>query len=175
MNLLFRLFCIMIFARFRPKLDVFDVSETKMRVAPTDLDLLKHVNNGKYLSMQDLARIEQMIRTGILPVLNKKGWYPVLAAETIQFRRSLKLFDAFTLTSRIAGWDDRYFYVEHNFIKDGEKMAYGYVRARFLKKTGGTVSPEEVLQAAGETRHSPSLPASMQSWVQSLQLHADGQ
>lgn len=173
MNMFFRLLRIILFVRFKSRLDVFDVSSTAFRVALTDLDLLRHVNNGKYLTMQDLARVEQMIRTGLMSVLRAKGWYPVLAAETIQFRKSLELFDAFALTSKIAGWDDRYFYVEHRFIRDGEDVAYGYVRARFLKKTGGTVSTAELLEAFGEKRPSPELPSSIQAWIQSLQLHAD--
>ena len=40
----------------RPRQGLLDPSVTRMRVHPGDLDLYRHVNNGVYLQMMDVAR-----------------------------------------------------------------------------------------------------------------------
>ncbi|NCD21010.1 MAG: thioesterase, partial [Actinobacteria bacterium] len=55
MNLVFRLWWLRLRARRRGQLSVWDVARTPFRVLPTDLDLLFHMNNGKYLSILDLG------------------------------------------------------------------------------------------------------------------------
>ena len=65
---------------------------TPFRVLPTDRDVLMHVNNGVYLSMMDVARVDLMYRAGLMGKLATRRWYPVVVAESIQFRRSLELF-----------------------------------------------------------------------------------
>ena len=40
------------------------VSRVRVRTLPTDIDLLKHMNNGRYGSLFDLGRFDLLIRTG---------------------------------------------------------------------------------------------------------------
>lgn len=75
----------------------------------------------------------------------QRGWYSVVAGETIKFKRSLKLWDRFELETFIKSCDERYFYIQQRFLKKGELMATGMVKVRFLNKSGGTVSVKEVL------------------------------
>ena len=91
MNLWLRLLSLFCFSWFRERCDILGPCLTPFRVLPSDLDVLGHMNNGKYLSLLDLARTDIMIRSGVLPQLIKRQWYPVLAAETIAFKSSLKL------------------------------------------------------------------------------------
>ena len=88
---------------------------THFRVGPTDLDILGHVNNGKYFSLMDLARVDLIARAGLLPHLRRRGWVPVVVAETIQLRRSLSLFQAFVIHTRVLGWDDKAFVLDQHF------------------------------------------------------------
>ena len=103
MNKLLRLLWLLIVARFRPPCDLLEPCRTPFRVMPTDLDVLGHVNNGVYLSIMDLARVDLMIRASVFAKAKAQGWYPVVTAETIQFRRSLKLVQAFEIENAVIG------------------------------------------------------------------------
>jgi acyl-CoA thioesterase FadM len=92
------------------------------------LRLLRHVNNGIYFSMMDLARVDLMIRAGYAGKVKQQGWYPVVVAETIQFRRSLNLFQRFEIETRVLGWDDKAIVLEQQFIRGGESVAHALVR-----------------------------------------------
>ena len=80
---------------------------TPFTVLPTDLDVLIHVNNGVYLSMMDVARIDLMQRSGLFTPISKKGWYPVVVAQSIRYKRPLLAFQRFVIETRVLGWDDQ--------------------------------------------------------------------
>lgn len=130
-----------------PKAATFEETEIRMRVLPVDLDLLMHVNNGVYFSFMDFGRWDMIFRNGSYDVAKKNGWYSVVAGEAIKFKRSLKLWDRFTLKTKIVGHDDKYFFIEQKFVMNNQEMAKGLVKVRFLKRSGGTVSVDEVLKA----------------------------
>lgn len=157
-NLFFRLLWLRLVSRFRSKCDVLGPVRTPFRVMPTDLDVLRHVNNGVYLSLMDLARVDLMIRSDLLPALTARRWYPVVVGQTIRFRRSLTLFQRFHIETRVLGWDEKAFMVEQRFVQGDRTIAVAFVAARFLR-TGGTVTPEEVLGTVGLSHMtSPPLP-----------------
>lgn len=162
--MLFRTMLHLFTSRFRRRLGYYDVAYTRLRVLPTDLDILRHMNNGVYLSIFDIGRFELLRRTGLLAAFNRKGWYPVVASETITFRKSLTLWQAFTVESRIIGVDERAAYVEHRAVVDGEIYAQAYVRARFVKRAGGTVSMAELLDVVGEPAADLKLPEWLVTW-----------
>ncbi|KHD89887.1 MAG: thioesterase [Bdellovibrio sp. ArHS] len=172
MNLFFRLMHIFLFSRFRKTVGIMDECATPFRVWPTDLDVLMHMNNGVYLSLQDLARVDYMIRAGAAKIISANGWYPVVASETIRFRRSLQPFQKFELRTRLIAWDEKYLYLEHKFTSRGEVMAVGMIRARFLAKKGGLVAPQDLLKALNLEVSSPAVPAHLQSWLSADQEHS---
>ncbi|MGN0113578.1 MAG: acyl-CoA thioesterase, partial [Cellulosimicrobium funkei] len=98
-----------------PGRGVLEPSVTRMRVRPGDLDFYLHVNNGVYLQMMDVARSNFIADLGGFPLLKDKGWYPVVAASTMKYRRSLQLGDRFEITTRVLGWDERVVYLEQVF------------------------------------------------------------
>lgn len=172
MNLFFRLIFVFLFSRFRSKVDILDECVTPFRVCPTDLDVLMHMNNGVYLSLQDIARVDYMIRAQAFRKISAQGWYPVVASEMIRFRRSLALFQKFELKTRLISWDDRYLYLEHKFVRQGEIMALGMIRARFLSRKGGLVSPQEILQLLGRSNPAPEFPVYLKEWLAADQDHS---
>ena len=87
MNLLVRLFWIFAFSRFKKRGEVFDPYKINMRVWPTDLDVLMHVNNGKYFSMMDLGRMDMMIRSNLFSKIRQQNMYPVVSAEYLKFKK----------------------------------------------------------------------------------------
>lgn len=164
MNLFLRLVLVLLTYRLRPRCEKLGPVRKRFLVWPPDLDVLGHVNNGVYLSMLDVARVDWMLRAGLWGPLRRRGYYPVVAAETIRFRRSLQLFQAFEVETRMLGWDDRAFIVRHRFLRGEELVAEAVVRARFLRRKGGTVSSQELLEAIDVTEASPPLPEWIESW-----------
>lgn len=164
MTLFFRLLFAWFMARFRAPCLVLGPCRTRFRVWPGDLDVLLHVNNGVYLSMLDVARVELMLRSGAFPKLKARGLYPVVAAETIRFRRSLQLFDRFEVETRVIGWDEQALVLTHEFLRGGEVVAEAVIRWRFLKRRGGKATAAEVLELLGETGPSPALPDFIARW-----------
>jgi YbgC/YbaW family acyl-CoA thioester hydrolase len=133
-------------------------------VLPTDLDVLRHVNNGVYLSMMDLARVDLMTRAGLARKLRQRGWYPVVVAQTIRFRRSLTLCQSFTIETRVLGWDEKAFVLEQRFERGTEAVANALVRARFLSTAGEKIAPHDVLALVGESGSSPALADDVARW-----------
>jgi acyl-CoA thioesterase FadM len=168
-NLIFRLAWLALTARFRRRVDLLGPALTPFRVLPTDCDVLLHVNNGVYLSLMDLGRVDLMLRSGMFAQLRARGWYPVVAGQTIQYFKSLNPFDRFAIETRIVGWDERSFYVEQRFLRRGEVVAQAVVRARFLTsgKDDGprrTLGTAEVLALGGHREPSPPIPEWVTRW-----------
>lgn len=113
------------------------------RVLPSDLDLLLHMNNARYLREADVARIAHLTRCGVLEALRALGARAVLAASCARYRRSLRLFEPFEVRTRLLGWDDRAFYVEARFISLRDGFVCALLRSR--QHVLGT-SPERVVQ-----------------------------
>jgi acyl-CoA thioesterase FadM len=164
MNLFIRLLLLLLTTRFRARCDVLGPTRKRFVVWPPDLDVLFHVNNGVYLSMLDVARVDLLLRSGAAPLLRKHGLYPVVAAETIRFRRSLQLFQVFDVETTVIGWDDKAIILQHRFLRREEVVAEAVVRSRFLKRGGGTVSSGELLDILGKAGPSPPLPAWIDAW-----------
>jgi len=167
MKLYFRLIWLILTQSLRSRCSMLGPVETPFRVMPNDLDALLHMNNGVYLTLMDLGRTDLLLRSNAFHPVRKKGWYPVLAAETIRFKRSLTLFQRFTIRTRVAGWDERSVYLEQLFISKGKLIARAVVDARFLKKQGGKVSPQELLEFLDIDSQSPELPEWIATWVES--------
>lgn len=151
---------------------VLDPSETRMRVRPSDLDIYLHVNNGVYLQMMDVARSNLIADLGGFPLLKAQGWYPVVAASTVKYRRSLRLGERFVVTSRVLGWDERVVYLEQVFTRAGELCARGLVAGRFLERGSGTriPAPDVIALLGGAPVTSPPLPEDVAGWARALDV-----
>jgi acyl-CoA thioesterase FadM len=172
MNMFLRTLLVRLRARFRPPLGVHDVARLPMRVLPNDLDVLRHVNNGVYFSLMDLGRLDLLVRSGVWAAFQRLGYYPVVASETVTFRRSLQPRQRYELQTRIVGYDEKSVYIEHRFVVDGEIYATAHVRGRFLKRTGGTVSMAELAAAVGVDTAALPVPHWLAEWAASSALPA---
>lgn len=167
MNLYFRFCWLMFVWRLRPPVTFFEEAATPFRVWPTDLDTNLHMNNGVYLSLMDLGRIDLILRNKLAKKLKEKQWFPVVASQMIRYRKSLDPFKKFYIKSQLLGWDDRFFYVQQRFIHKEEVVALALVKARFLKKSGGGVTPSDLAQEVGVSSESPKLPVWISDWTSS--------
>lgn len=146
MHMILRTLLVFLRRRWLSPIVIGEVSTVEMRVLPTDLDLLMHVNNGVYFSFMDFGRWNMIFRNGVYDLSLRKGWYSVVAGETIRFRRSLKLWQKFSIETKVLGHDEKNFFIRQRFYRKGELMAAGLVRVSFLKRSGGRVLPSEVLK-----------------------------
>ena len=150
--------------RFRSKIKINEVAIRRFRVWPTDLDIYAHMNNGVFLTIMDLGRYDHGKRTGIWNKWNKIGWYPVVVAENITFRKSLQLWQTFDLESKVIGWTEEAFYFEQRFVVGKEIYARAVVRIRFLKRSRGIVTPKEILEYTPWSGPLPILPQWVANW-----------
>lgn len=170
MNLWLRLIWAQLSWRSRSKIDLWDVGVRKFRIWPSDLDIFNHLNNGKYGSLMDLSRFDIMLRSRTWKRLLQLKWYPVIVAETITFRKSLELWQEFTMESRIEGWDEEGFYACQRFVVDGEIYAEAWARIRFLANPRGIVTPKMVLEEFGQPGHQATIPEWVLEWAKTTAL-----
>ncbi|MFI8632327.1 acyl-CoA thioesterase [Microbacterium sp. NPDC077663] len=170
-NLYFRLVLLRLGLRRRGRLSLWDTARTPFRVALTDLDVLRHMNNGKYLSILDLGRMDLMLRAGFWETITGRGWYPVVAGQSVTYRKSLTLGQRFTLETRVLGFDDRWVYMEQRFVGGDVLYADAIVRARFLKRGGGSVGHDELEAAVGGFPPDRRVPSWVLDWNAASSTH----
>ncbi len=175
MNLYFRFFLTVILAFFRPRLGPLEESVVKFRVWPNDLDLNAHMNNGRYLTLMDLGRMDLIVRLGLFGPSLKNKWRPAVASQTILFRRSLKPFQKYELRTRILGWDTKWIYLEQLFMIGVKPAARALVKALILEPQGAVPTSvlfaELSLPGSGDAvAVSPPMPEDVSAWVKADEL-----
>ena len=146
-----------------PLLGVLDEDVLRMRVLPTDIDVNFHMNNARYLSVMDYARMHLLARTRLLEHILRSRWQPLVGAVWVTYRRSLPLFSAYTLTSRMVCWDDRWFYIEQTFSGRDGLAAVGWIKG-VLRDSRGIVDPHQVIEGVAPGTQSPPMPEAIAQW-----------
>ncbi|WP_176458369.1 acyl-CoA thioesterase [Rhodococcus sp. WWJCD1] len=147
--------------------EVGEPVDTPFRVLPSDLDLLMHMTNGRYLSILDAARIAYWTRTGLWRQLRAKHWHPVVVAQTINYRRSLTLGVRYQVRTTMLGFDKRNAFFEHVFRVDEAVYANAVVAVRLLDRHGASVTPKQVLELDAQFAPARELPDWIEPWLQS--------
>jgi acyl-CoA thioesterase FadM len=164
MLLFFRFIFAMIRGHLRPPIDGLETAVSRFTVMPTDCDLNVHLNAGRFLSFMDVARMELLARTRLMAKLVRRGWRPIMGGVVVRYRRSILPFQRFDVRSRVAGWDEKWFYIEHVMERNGTFCAHAYVRM-VIRKKDGNVRPADVIALAGrEGLASPELPEFVVRW-----------
>ncbi|HEX6746750.1 MAG TPA: thioesterase family protein [Longimicrobium sp.] len=166
MNLIFRLLYTAIAALMRRRLAPLDESVVRFTVLPTDLDLNGHMNNGRYLTIMDLGRVDLLLRTGVVGAMRRHRWAGVVASVAVRFRRALNPFQRYELRSRLIGWDERWFFMEQRFTRRGELCAYALVKIQFSGREG-RVAPQAMADAVHPGAESPPVPQAVRDWQNS--------
>ena len=141
----------------RPKADLLTTTTVRLRVWPNDLDLNLHVNNGRYLTLADIGRIHWFLRTGVLGVARRHGAFPVIGDAIAKFRCDLRLFQTFQLHTRLVGWDQKWAFIEHRFVRAGRVLGVVAVRGAF-KGPDGLLDPKVLASDLALPPVSPTLP-----------------
>lgn len=150
MSLIFRMLILLMASLFKPKLPILKTqNRLQLHVLPNDLDINFHMNNGRYLTVCDLSRVDMFLRTGLAKTMLKRKWMPVISEHTMKYKKGLKLWQKYELTMQVTHWDERSFYMQHQFILGDRIVAEGTSLGVIVGKEG-VVPPEQVMKACAE-------------------------
>lgn len=149
MNLYLRLFWVWFSARFRSAIsNPFLPARLNLRVFPNDLDVFLHLNNGRYLTLMDLGRMDYVLRCGLGRLMRERGWYAVAAAVEIRYLRPVQIARRVTLVTRLADWDNVSFAMEQRFESGGKLCARAFISGQ-VRRGRERVPPAELWKALG--------------------------
>ncbi len=170
MSLYLRLMWIYIGAHFRAKLGMSDPIELQLRVLPNDLDVNRHMNNGRFMTVLDLAMVEGVVRSGFMKAIRSLGGHLVAGGALITYRRSLNPFAKYTLRMRYLGTDGQWHVFSFVFLQaSGAVSAKGLVKGAGVRKGKGII-PSKLLwlqfrERFGLEVNPPELPAHAVEWL----------
>lgn len=145
MNLIFRMLSLLIKSFFKPGLPIKKPKNSlQLRVLPNDIDINFHMNNGRYLTICDLTRVDMFIRTGLAKIMIKEKWMPVISEQTIKYKKALKMFQKYTVKMEVISWDKKSFKMLHTFHAGGRVVAEGSSNGVIISKSG-VIPPEQVM------------------------------
>ena len=163
MVLLFRFLFASILGGLRRRIGILDESRVRFTVLPTDCDLNFHLNAGRFISFMDVARMELLARMRLIRRLLRRGWRPVMGGIVVRYRRSILPFERFDIRSRVLGWDEKWFYLEHIVEKNGVFCASAYVRT-VIRSNERSLPPRDILELLNADVQSPPLPEFVLTW-----------
>lgn len=147
MSLVFRMIWLLLASNFKPRLPhIKPFNELSLRVLPNDLDINMHMNNGRYLTICDLTRVDMFIRTGLAKTMLKHKWMPIITEHTMQYKKALKPLQKYTVTMAVTGWDERSFDMLHTFLVADRVVAEGTSKGVIYSKKDGVIPPARVME-----------------------------
>jgi acyl-CoA thioesterase FadM len=164
MNLYLRLFWLLLTYRFKPKLAFGETLIQHRRTWPSDIDINGHMNNGRYLTIVDLATIEMFLRTGLLFKIFKIGWRPMSGGAIITYRRGLLPMSTYELHFTLDSRDGRWNYFKFEFVQGGKTAALGFFKAALVGRSGWITNTEADAQF-GVTNGVQSLSPAVKDWM----------
>lgn len=150
MNLYLRMLMLLFTSPAKETITVDRMSNRlSLRVMPNDLDLNLHMNNGRYLTICDLSRMDLFIRSGLGTLMLRNGWRPIIAQHDMKYFKPLNLFQKYEVEMTVSHWDEKYFHSTHFFNSNGIEIAKGSSIA-MIRGAGGVIPPKTVMQEVEE-------------------------
>lgn len=160
----YRIFKLLAVAKKKSKLEIMDESVLKMRVWPGDIDIFKELNNGRHLTLMDFGRFDMAARNGLLNLVKSKGWGLAVAGASIRYRHRLRLFDKFELHTKVAGFDERWFYFHQEIIRNNKIHSSALIRTA-VTSSNGIVNVYNVIEELGIKVERKPLPDWVKAWA----------
>ncbi|MEO8296755.1 MAG: thioesterase family protein [Burkholderiales bacterium] len=170
MNLYLRLCWVILRSLFRARRSVHEATTLELRVWPNDLDVNRHMNNGRFMSIVDLAIVELLMRTGFMSVVRSLGGHIVVGGSLITFRQQLTPFAKYRLQLQYLGCNPHWHVFGFVFLsRNGAIAAKGLLKGGAVRRGQGLLtSPriwEQFQKLYGETVQVPVLPAYARDWL----------
>lgn len=155
---------------FQKKKKILDTTTIYGICTTQDVDLfLKHMNNARYLRELDFARFHYYDRSGIYSAVSKRGGGAVQGASSTRYRRAIPIITPYKVTTKMIYWEDKHFYLEHQFIS----LTDNFVRAVVLSRqtvTGLNVPVAEIIAEVEPDVRRPEMPKDLELWLQSMDV-----
>lgn len=149
----------------KTRLGPFDTHVSTHRCWPWDIDPFMELNNGRTLTLYDLGRLPWGFRTGVNQLVKARGWGMAVAGVSVRYRKRITAFQAFTMKTRLLGWDGRFTYFEQSMWRGGDCASQALIRMAATRGRTGILPPAELVQALGLPPESPALPGWVQAWI----------
>lgn len=148
MNLFLRLMALLIRnALGHERIGYLDEAVLNFRVWITDQDAFMHMNNSRYNSICDLGGLDLMTRIGVLGPMRRAGYVPVIVYRGVTLHRMLRFPDAYSVHSRVIGWDGPYVCFQHDFIRKSRLCAEAISIGRMVGKHDDKPDIDTILAA----------------------------
>ncbi len=153
MSLIFRMLYVIIRSFFCERIEVGNfTSELGLRVLPNDIDINLHMNNGRYLTICDLNRLDILARSGLLKVMLKRNWIPIIAEHTMTYKKPLGIFERYVVRTEVTHWEEKYFYMKHTFRMGDRIAAEGTSKGCIYARGVGVVGLDDAIAAVEQDR-----------------------
>ena len=148
-----------------PPLAFGETHVTTLTCLPNDIDPWMEMNNGRVMTLFDLARVVLFRRSGMIPVMRTRRWAGAIAGSHIRYRRRVHLWKKVEVRARFLGYDERFSYAEQSMwrLSDGECSAHALLRMAVSSRDGLVPAPE--VAAALGVAESPPLPDWAEAWI----------
>ncbi len=154
--------------------ELLSVSCVNGMVLPSDIDMWWHMNNSKYLREMDFGRIKFLAEKLIRRTLSKLSVRFALSAISIRYRRSMLLWQRFTIHTKILCWKDDGLYLEQRFIGHGDKFIYAIALAKMVVRGQGVNMDVIIENIVGGSFSSPPPPPEVKGWMESIAKSSEG-
>jgi acyl-CoA thioesterase FadM len=130
-----RLLLMFFSAFFRKKILLTDTSHLSFRVWPQEADK-KYMNNASFWTITEMGQMDFLFRTGFFKICRRHHWSPLVGSQKMVYKKPLRRFERFQLKSKLKFCDDKWFYLEQTFLKNGQLIANSLIKVIFRGKDG---------------------------------------
>ncbi len=109
------------------------VVDVPCRVMPYLIDRNQHINNARYIYELNFTRRYTFQRLRIAKLVSEMGGNMVIQAQSIRYRREMKLWQKYFIRTSIIAWSDheRCFYVESRFLNADKTFILAIHHAKY--------------------------------------------
>lgn len=132
---------------------------------PWDIDVWMELNNGRTLTLYDMARIPLAMKAGLITALRDNKWGLTMAGCSVRYRRRIRMFEKIEIRSRLVCFDDRFMYLEQSMWKKNGECANHILYRSAVTDENGIVATQRIMDAVGLHEASPDMPAWIQNWI----------
>ncbi|XP_045493166.1 protein THEM6 [Colias croceus] len=153
---------------FKKKCGLKDSSTIYGFCTTQDVDIfLRHMNNARYVRELDFARFHFYDATGIYANIKAVDGHVLQGASTIRYRRTIPIFTAYKVETKLVYWEDKSLFIEQKFITLND----GFVRAIVLSRQNLiNVDADTLLKNIPGADIKPQCPEEIKHWLDAIEI-----
>ncbi|MEM6636901.1 MAG: acyl-CoA thioesterase [Pseudomonadota bacterium] len=147
-----------------PPLGFGDTHVTHLVCRLSDIDVFREMNNGRTLTLYDIGRFGLFKRLGVSAVMARNNWAGTVAGTSVRYRHRVRWRDRIEMRSRIAGWDDKFVYIDQSMWVGDRATSQQLIRTAVTDKNG-LVRPAKLAETFGVEAKGPKMPDWITAWI----------